>query len=111
MLDLTQIEDDTEERSNLIMQFISHGDQQGLVDYVNSLTMHELRWQVVSLGNGYLFQESRAEAADRRVLIMSDEAARANTANIALFAERRRLLEKNDELRSILTAKQLARVA
>lgn len=111
MMDVTELEVKAEKDSTRLLSLIGSGDQVGLAEYVNELTRTELAWMVLSLGNGLLMQESENGDLHLRVGILSQENGRLDNANIALFADRSKLMGKLDEWRSVLTAPQRKKVA
>lgn len=104
-MSLTAHEEQAGENAARLLNLIEQGQRSNLAAWIDGRTRSELAWMVLALGQGLL----EAEAERDRLIVSTAVLRRQNetldTANGALFQEKRGLAEKVAELRSILDAR------
>ncbi|KUF05676.1 hypothetical protein [Leucobacter sp. G161] len=107
-MDIEHLEDLAEAHSTEALDGIHSGDAEGLREFIDGRTRHELAWMVLSLGNCLVMVEHENVGLARKLRVLGEQNGVLDTANVSLFAEKRDLLERNEELRDILHGRKKA---
>lgn len=110
-MEVQALEDQAEQNASRVLALIQSGQREGVHEFINGLDRSQLAWVVLSLANGLLFQESENGSLHLRVGVLTQQNETYDVANQKLFAERRKLSERVDELRGILYQRDQKRAA
>lgn len=94
-----------------LLTLIEQGQRSNLATWVDGRTRTELAWMVLALGQGLLEAESERDRLIVSHAVLRRQNETLDTANEALFHEKRELSERVSQLRSILDARAAASTA
>lgn len=94
-------EEQAGEDAHRVLDLIESGRREELVQFMNGLDRGALSLVVLAIGLALVEQEARNGGLEVRNGILQAQNETLETANIRLFADRRQLMDRVDELREI----------
>ena len=97
-----ELEDLASQNAERSLDLLEAGDMRGLTAHVAALDRQHLAWLVLTLAHSYLEVESENGDLEARNGILRRQNEVLEQSNQKLFADRRSLMDKNQELREII---------